>query len=335
MKINFKITTECPANCKCCQERLHNYQVNHGRFFRDERVYNRIINLFLECGDAENGISITGGEPTIVKDLPSIVKMFTKENIKVGIDTNGWNVTESWLYEMEQANLSYLLFSFYSINKDIYNMLRGSENTELFQKASEALHSLKKYKKSNGSINIRQQVTLLKSNYAELPELLKLALNCNFDALSTAYYISAKEDHEQTMNQTDIGIFKNNTVKKIQEILYDSDLDPILIEDNIKRMNNIFEFRNMPLSQIAKGYYRPSGDMCYSKNKLAIYPNGDVVPCVGYDYIMESKEKVNILDCSYQQIMQSRLFACFWEKPYALCERCSNGYQIWLDLKNK
>lgn len=333
MKINFKITTECPACCKCCQERLNNYKKNSNRFKPDYRVYEKIIDLLLKCGDSVNSISITGGEPSIITELPEIVKMFTKEGIRVGIDTNGWNVTDVWLSKMEQAGLDYILISFYSKNKETFDKLRGSENTLLFDRAFCALQSLKKLKENNSTINVRQQVILLKENYKEIPNLLRMALEFQFDAFSTAYFISATEDKTLTMNQEDIDIFKTDVVHQIRQILYDSKLDTKIIEENEKRLAEFFVFGNQSIDQIAHGLYRNKNSMCNEKNKIVIYPNGDVVPCTGYDYIMEQISEVNILDSNYNQIMQSTLFSSFWTKQFALCERCSNGFQVWLNLK--
>ena len=179
----------------------------------------------------------------------------------------------------------------------------------------------------------RQQVTLMKANYKELPELLGLALDNHFDAFSTAYYISASEDPENSLDEEDIIYLKNIVVKQLISIIVENGMNKALVDKNIARLAHFYEFEDVSISRIAQGYYRKTGDMCYERNKLIIYPNGDLVPCTGFDYIMNKTSFINVMHADYKQIMESPLFANFWDKSFPLCERCSSGHQIWLDLK--
>lgn len=172
----------------------------------------------------------------------------------------------------------------------------------------------------------------MKSNYKELPELLRLAIDYHFDAFSTAYYISSMEDPIFAMNEADIVFMQETVVGKLKNILCESGIDKEILAENLQRLTQFFKFKNVPINKVANGYYRNKDEMCYDKNKIVIYPNGDVVPCTGYDYIMNRTDSVNIMDSTYKQIMESQLFSMFWSKPFPLCERCSADNQIWLDL---
>lgn len=332
MKVNYKITTECPANCECCQERLNNFRVNSNELHPDYKLFERIIQLFKDSRDSENSISITGGEPTLVTDLPYIVEQFTKANIKAGIDTNGWNITEFWIQDMENAGLDYILFSYYSLKKEVFDLLRGSEQSALFERSSNAVSMLKNYKKAGGKVKVRQQTVIMKQNYQELPDLLEFALNCGFDTLSTAYYISSNEDEKLALSEKDIVLFKDVVTNKLYQKLVDRSMDEKLLSENLERIRRFFVFDDIPLDQISKGYYRKEGSMCNETNKLVIYPNGDVVPCLGFDYIMDRSYAENIKEKDYKSIKNSEKFKKFWGKPYKLCNRCSSGYQVWINL---
>ena len=126
MKINFKITTQCPANCKCCNERLENFQKMQKSDKTLKELFEKIEEIFSHF--QEKYLSITGGEPTLIQSLSKYVKQVSKEGIYVGIDTNGWNINKEWLKEMESAGLKYILFSVYSMNELVFEQLRGSEN---------------------------------------------------------------------------------------------------------------------------------------------------------------------------------------------------------------
>lgn len=333
MKINFKVTTECPANCRCCQERLNNF-ANFSKASLDLGVlFNKILSLFQEAGDEANYLSITGGEPSLIPDLHRYVKKCTEQNIIVGIDTNGWNVTYEWLKEMELAGLKYILLSVYSLDFDRYCILRGVEDEILFNRLKRAIEQAREYKKSGGKIEIRIQTVLFKQNYSELPELLRMVIDSGFNTLSTAYYISNKADREIIMDSKDITDFKQRIVPELDEILKSVRVSKDIAIENKKRIGDFFEFEEVSMEQVANGVYRQGS--CGDTNRIAIYPNGIVAPCLAFDYYMDEKYTVNAIkeNLSYGDIRKKFLY--FWEQEYNMCSNCSSGYQIWLCVSDK
>lgn len=332
MKINFKVTTECPANCICCRERLSNFKKFSCVEKRSEELFSKILSIYNEVGDKENYLSITGGEPTLISDLSHFVSKMTDHNITVGIDTNGWNVDKNWLTEMEQAGLKYVLFSVYSLDQDIYNHLRGAENGQLFARMKEALCVLKKYKEDGGTIQIRMQTVLMKPNFRELPILLEEAIRSHFDSLSTAYYISNEPEENILMDQSDIEWFIKKVCPEMISIMEKCNMDEVLMEANKKKIDTFFNIKDMDLELLARGIYRRSGCNCNENNCISIYPNGVAVPCRGFDYIMDESYGLNLFDNKQYKILFENRFEDFWKSEYALCKRCSSGYQVWLDL---
>lgn len=331
MKINYKVTTECPANCICCNERLLNFKKFSCVEKRRDELFDKILSIFKEGGDKENHLSITGGEPTLICNLSHFVKKMTDHNITVGIDTNGWNVDRNWLIEMEQAGLKYVLFSVYSLEQDKYNYLRGAENEQLFNRMKEALCELKKYKKDGGTIQIRLQTVLMKPNFRELPDLLEEAIRSHFDSLSTAYYISNEPEDNILMDESDIEWFIKKVCPEMISVMKKYNMDRALLETNKQKINTFFNIKDMDLKELASGIYRESGN-CGENNRISIYPNGIAVPCLGFDYIMDEAYGLNIFDNEqYKKLFDNR-FKDFWKREYALCKRCSSGYQVWLNL---
>ena len=328
MKINFKVTTKCPANCLCCQERLANFEMFNNEEVEISKTFEKILALFKAKGDKENHLSITGGEPTLVIDLPKYVKKLVENNIPVGIDTNGWNITEEWLNTMEKAGLKYILLSVYSLKKDTYEYLRGSDNGELFERMKNAITILKKYKEEGGSIEVRLQTVLMKPNYKELPDILELSILSGFDALSTAYYIALDADERLLMDQNDIKIFVDKMEIEMISIIKRYVSDNSLVEKNINKIYSFFKFDSVSLENIAQGKYRKNN--CGERNRVAIYPNGVVAPCLGFDYYMDEKNMLNIMADDTLDVFGKLIE--FWNKDYIMCTRCSSGYQIWLEL---
>lgn len=332
MKINFKITTECPAKCICCRERLLNFKKYSFTEKSVEELFDKIIYIYNTVADEENHLSITGGEPTLIPNLSYYIKKMTEYNISVGIDTNGWNISWEWLKEMEEAGLKYILLSVYSLEKENYDYLRGTKDSDLYERLKVTLGILKKYKENGGSINIRLQTVLMKPNYKELPDLLELAILYKFDSLSTAYYISLKPQENILMNQLDIECFIRQVCPEMIEIMKKCSMDSILIETNKKKIESFFNMENVPMWKIAKGIYRSDGNNCGENNRIAIYPNGVAVPCLGFDYCMDESYALNIFNEEDMNKLLIDRFERFWIKEYILCSSCSSGHQVWLDI---
>ena len=329
MKINFKITTQCPANCKCCNERLENFQKMQKSDKTLKELFEKIEEIFSHF--QEKYLSITGGEPTLIQSLSKYVKQVSKEGIYVGIDTNGWNINKEWMKEMESAGLKYILFSVYSMNELVFEQLRGSENGQLYLRMKQAWRTLKEYKVNGGNIEVRIQMVLMKQNYRELPELLKAAIDSKFNTVSTAYYISENPNGEILMSREDINDFKNNVKPEIISIINRMKIGTELKKVNIEKVDSFFCFNNVSEDKIANGIYRNKVN-CGEHNRIALYPNGDVTPCLGFDYLMDYKYVMNVFNNNEMKKIVNLEFGDFWLTEHKMCNHCSSGYQVWINL---
>lgn len=332
MKINFKITTECPANCSCCQERLENYRSSIKTNEQYDKVIRNIENLLKKNTDSENFVSINGGEPTLIPDLDVVVKRFKAYDCTVGIDTNGWNIDRKWLAKMEEAGLDYILISIYSLDKQTFNMLRGVTNDELFTRVMKAMSEIKKYKERDGGIQIRFNTVIMKSNYKELPELLNFAIFTRCNSLSTAYYTANSPNDMLRMNFDDIMELKKMIVPELLNILKKYELNEELYSANEAKLRKIFEFENVSSQDIGNGIYRCEGYRCNLKNRMILYPNGDVAPCTFFDYLFEPQYIDNIFEIDICKINMGEKFMAFWNESHTICRNCTDGYQLWLML---
>ena len=96
-----KLTTGCPGNCKCCKDRQENFKYkNEKAQIFDINVYKKICANIKKLGGSY--ICLSGGEPTMVKNLDDYIKIAKQYGLATRINTNGWNVTEEnleqWLY---------------------------------------------------------------------------------------------------------------------------------------------------------------------------------------------------------------------------------------------
>lgn len=77
-------TAGCNMNCWYC----HNRDILHAKVYLEE---NEIIEDIRKRVGFLDAIVITGGEPTLQKDLPDFIKKVREFGLKIKIDTNGTN----------------------------------------------------------------------------------------------------------------------------------------------------------------------------------------------------------------------------------------------------
>ena len=77
-------------------------------------------------------VSIRGGEPTLVNQLPECVKLFNENGVFVELVSNGTGITEELLSKFEQLNknLIRIKISLDSTNKELNDRLRGRGSYE-------------------------------------------------------------------------------------------------------------------------------------------------------------------------------------------------------------
>ena len=88
----IKITTNCPAHCKCC--------VNRKKAFENKNENNTVFNIsyFEKLCSIINQIGgkyicFSGGEPTMVSNIEAYMKIAHSYGLKTRINTNGWDIT--------------------------------------------------------------------------------------------------------------------------------------------------------------------------------------------------------------------------------------------------
>jgi len=81
-------TVGCNFNCDYCHNK-YLLQQDIGKHYQIEELVKKI-----ESNSLVSGVSITGGEPTLQKDLLEFVKRIAKIGKYISIDTNGYNTSK-------------------------------------------------------------------------------------------------------------------------------------------------------------------------------------------------------------------------------------------------
>lgn len=108
LKINYHLTQICNFGCKFC---FAKYEKEHLDFEGQKKVIKNIA----ESGLFDS-INFAGGEPLLIKELPSLIEYAAKLGLKVSLITNGYLLTDE-LLKVIIPNLVMIGISVHSFNE--------------------------------------------------------------------------------------------------------------------------------------------------------------------------------------------------------------------------
>ena len=156
----WEITSECNLKCLHCVVSADKKQ--EGELSTQDGL--GLINEWRRMGVSE--ITFSGGEPLIRKDFFELAYAAKKQNLSIGLATNGTLVTPSVAGELKklQANIQ---VSLDGSSAEIYGKFRGSKNA--FDQAIKGVEALVR-----AGHDITIGTVISKHNVDDIPEMLKL-----------------------------------------------------------------------------------------------------------------------------------------------------------------
>ena len=316
-EFNFivKLTTGCPGNCKCC----HNRQEN----FKFKSLKNDIfdINIFEKtCKNIKklNGsyICISGGEPTVVKNIDDYIKVAKKYELAIRLNTNGWNITKSNLELWLKNGLDQIVLSIYGLDEESIIKTRG--NRLIFDRSMKAAKVINELRKKYKFIFIIQTV-IMKDNYKQMPELLNYAIDNNANLFWPSYLEDAINLPEIRLSEEEINDFKLNIIPKMKNII-DNRIKDKKIKSNINKSLNSFYNDGTKLYQ-----YHKDNESCHWLGKhFTFYPSGIIDPCPGHEYFKSQYQyKINYEDID--DFMKLENLNKYEKIHFEYCKYCPQG----------
>ena len=248
--IQFNITFKCNQRCAYCG--IYNDKRDE---MTTEQIYN-MIDEFVEIGTSR--LSITGGEPLLRNDLPSVVHHARNQGLFVSLATNASLVSRD-IDRLSEAN---------SINvtldgpEPIHDRQRGEGN---FKKVLTAIELIR-----NKGIPIYVNSVITKYNCTHIRDILELARSLDIKVLLQPVFFSA-QSHA-------------NNVKGYNDTKYDGRL----LINTLKELIKIKEEGNSHV-MLSKRYYHNVINAIKDETKIrcsnagslfcTISPDGRVAPC--------------------------------------------------------
>lgn len=284
--IVIKLTTNCPANCKCCSNRKREIKnKNEDNSIFEISYFDKICKNIKKIGGSF--ICLSGGEPTIVKNINDYFEIAHSYNLATRINTNGWNITTENFKKWLSLGLEQIVLSVYSLDANNTKNIRGNER--LINRVYETSKIISEFKKSNHFKFIIQTV-IMQTNYKEMADILEFAIQNNADCFWPSYLEDAINLPTVRMEENHILHFRNEIIPKMKRI--------------IKNYGYINE--NISCESIDKLYNDTYENYIYHENKfqcdwlgrhLTFYPNGTIYPCPGHEYFSSPFQmKINFLE---------------------------------------
>jgi len=215
-------------------------------------------------------VEINGGEPLIRKTLVlGLIKSLKSYFKTIALNTNGSLINQETINQLEDAGLDILKLSFYSLDKNIHNQLRGDDSA--FDQAKKTIDLMQEKK-----IRLEIGILITKQNIDGLPDLINY-LNQLPNATIILQPLDEKIESDESKN-----IKANNLISDLWPSNNQTQIFFDWLAGQDKTGRQIKNSANN-LSLMRRYYLEPSSILAYrcfsGQRNLTVYPNGELALC--------------------------------------------------------
>ena len=331
-KLVIKPTMACTAKCKTCQLRrdLHKSLINKRKLSFEQwlKIFEDASKLGVERLD------ISGGEPTLYKNLIDLIKVAKSYGWYVNLNTNGSLINEQYAANLINAGLDSVSISIYSAEPQIHDEMRNCGG--LWSKATQAVRIFSILREQlSSNIQIATQCLICRENYRTIADLMKLDYELGSDRIALTY-LEGDFEKQYLLTEDEIRDFKVNIIPTARTFC--ATLDPTIKGKAIEVVDSVFSERINSISNFTQGLYRPeelNPEPCKRPQEFTILlANGDVHPCNMVEY---SHEPVmgNLFEQSLPEIWHSEKWNQFRENLFDYCRLCPINLYMTVPLRPK
>ncbi|MBU1136563.1 MAG: radical SAM protein [Nanoarchaeota archaeon] len=317
LNIALFLTLRCNARCEMCNlKELLNKD-------REELSLEKIDEFLKEVKKFKPSIVLFGGEPILRSDFIDILRKVKSYDLSCGIFTNGTLFSPEVIKKIVELKMNFVAFSLQGIG-ETHDKIVGIKGA--YNRIINAIKEFSKY--PNKKTKIILHTTFSEDNLNDLGKIVGLGEKLKVDLIRFGHpTFFTGQDIERNKKVMRV-LFPE---EKIEEISYayepkeKSDLFYKKISDFIDKYKGRFSITPDLTKEEIKDWYSPdfkSKRKCYFVWRgLFIYPNGDVVPCESFRFVMG-----NINKQKFKDIWNSKKFIKFRKGLknglYPGCARC-------------
>jgi len=319
----IKPTLKCTANCVVCALRKHLHRSSARRRMLSFEQWQEVLRDAKSLGCRE--LTISGGEPTLYKQLPALIQEGSRLGFLVKLNSNGSNLNPGYAEELIKAGLNAVRVSIYSHVPEIHNTIRRSKN--LWAKACETVRTFAKLRKKYPEFLVKTQSVILKENFLSLDKLVRLHYELGSVHLLFSY-IEGDFEKKYLLTEEEILLFRNQVLPKMLEFC--STLNPTLRRRARRDLGRIYHPDHGSVADFSEGIYWTRGSCKFPKKQALILATGDVHPCNIVEYTHEPVMG-NLFEQRLPQIWQSEKWDDFRRDLHSECPRCPMNWNphIW------
>lgn len=192
MEIDMEPTIRCNFRCEMCQTTTWDRKADDLSLDKFQVILKQLPFLSL--------IKLQGmGEPLLNEQLFSLIKLSRSKDIAVKMVTNGSLLNKTRAEELLASGINQLMISVDGATAATHNAIRKGSN---FNKLLKNIEQLVHMRGFNKKTQLEIWTVVQKKNYAELPDLVRLASSLGIDKLTFQMGMTSwgKEEMKETIN---------------------------------------------------------------------------------------------------------------------------------------
>jgi MoaA/NifB/PqqE/SkfB family radical SAM enzyme len=275
-------------------------------------------------------LTISGGEPTLYRKLPELVRAGKDLGWRVKLNSNGSLLKPRLAGTLLDAGLDAVDISIYSPVAALHDHMRGLPG--LWQRATAALTLFVKLRQNHPHFQVISQSILTRLNCLQFDQLLGMHLNLEIDGLLVSY-LEGDFEGRHLPGPDQLRIFRQEILPKAIKLC--STL-PLVTRLALKtRLDSIFSPHLLDPAAWSHGKYQPQHQICgIPRRQALILANGDVYPCNFVEYTHEPVVG-DLLRSSLSSIWEGPKWREFRRTKQAFCAWCPMNLHTYLPLTSK
>jgi len=304
----------CRYNCPYCASRQELFRKS-----RQAKLRRQEWAAVLEDADGLGCeyLDISGGEPTLYRDLPSLIWEAKRRGWFVSLNSTGFGIPEA-IDALIHVCLDQVMVSLISLDPARHDSLRQAPGSHDF--AVRAIRLI-----AASPLRLILHFIVNRHNYRELPEVIDFAFAHRANGLSLIYPENDSGLRYLLMSGEDIVRFREQVIPESLRHYARYRLAPDASHENLKKLYA----GHGTLSDFAAGIYWPDHEEAHARCRkpeefALIYANGDVLPCNSVEYTHDPIVG-NIRQQGLKEIWTGEGYTRFRRERMDFCRLCPTG----------
>ncbi len=279
--VQFYVTARCNLSCKQCNIIYANADVGEVSLPQVEAMADNLAAI------GTGVVLLTGGEPFVRRDLPAIIRAFTRRGLHVRTQTNGL-ATLDQLTQAAAAGARDISISLDSLLAEKQDFLNGSHDRS-WRRAIDAISRVTYAYPAHNSFAAFGTV-LSPQNLLEIPNVIRFATRIGWYVSLVPAHVADPSDPHNFRSYDREMLFPPAMYPLMDEVLAECvalQRRGHLLYDSPEFLENVRRFiRREPVT-----WRRRNDDVCDSPGLyFAVRPNGDLQPCC--DHVLQESYPV-------------------------------------------